>query len=293
MKKIQLIAPATFVPNLQKEQLESLKKEFQKMGYDLFYTPRIFEKKYFLCGSDNVRLKELEQAFCDPNTDAILAIRGGEGSMRLLDKLDYKKIKKHPKPFIGFSDTTALQNALWTKAKMPSYTGFVGTFGFPKISPKMFQNLKLCLNNQIRQIPIKTIRSGKAKGTLLGGSLGVFCALLGTPFFPDMKDNVLLLEEVAEPAYRLDRLFNQLHLSGVFDQISGLVLGDMTAGLKDQAKRLANQIIKEHLSVLKCPIVSIPDYSHARKGTILPIGANVQIDTAKNILSLDKVKEFD
>lgn len=210
--------------------------------------------------------------------------------MRLLDKLDYKKIKRYPKPFIAFSDITALQNALWTKIKMPSYTGFVGWFGFQKISPKVLENLKSCLDNQVQKISVKTIRSGKAEGILLGGSLTVFCALLGTPFFPNMKGNILLLEEVGEPAYRLDRLLNQLHLSGVFDKISGLVLGDMTAGLKDQSKRLANQIVKEHISRLKCPVVSLSDYSHERKNIVLPIGVNAQIN--KNILLLDKVKNF-
>ena len=212
--------------------------------------------------------------------------------MRLLDKLDYKKIQKHPKPLIAFSDITALQNALWTKIKMPSYTGFVGWFGFQNTSAKLPKNLKACLDNQPQDILVKTIRSGRTEGILLGGSLTVFCALLGTPFFPNLKGKILLLEEVAEPAYRLDRLLNQLHLSGVFDQISGLVLGDMTAKLDNQSKRLANQIIKEHISTLKCPVVSLPDYSHARKGIVLPIGVKAKINTAKNILSLDKNEIF-
>lgn len=292
MKNIQLIAPASFVPNLKKEQLEYLGEQLKKLGYNLHYTPRFFEKKYFFSGSDEIRLNDFEQAFYNPDVDAVLAIRGGEGSMRLLNKINYKKIKNHPKIFIGFSDITVLQNALWTKAKMPSYTGFVGWFGLQKISPKTLQYLKLCLNNQIQRIPVKTIRSGKAEGILLGGNLTAFCALLGTPFFPNLENNILLLEEVKEPAYRLDRLLNQLRLSGVFDKISGLVLGDMTAGLKNQDKRLANQIIKDHVSSLKCPVVSLMDYSHALKNAILPIGTNVQINTAKNILLLDRVKNF-
>ena len=293
MKKIQLVAPASFVPNLKKKQLDFLSNELKKIGYELCYTSRLFEKKYFLAGNDEIRLKDLQEAFFNPNTDAILAIRGGEGSMRLLDKLDYKKIQQHSKPLIAFSDITALQNALWTKIKMPSYTGFVGCFGFQKIAPKVLKSLKNCLDNQSQKIAVKTIRSGKTEGILLGGSLTVLCALLGTPFFPKMQGNILLLEEVAEPAYRLDRFLNQLYLSGVFNEISGLVLGDMTAKLKNQDKRLANQIIKEHLSNLKCPVVSLPDYSHACKGIVLPIGVKAKINTSKNILLLDKVEIFD
>ena len=244
MKNIQLIAPASHVPNLKKQDLEYLAKQLEKLGYRLCYTKHLFEKKYFWAGSDQTRLTDLEEAFSNPQVDAILALRGGEGSMRLLDKIDYAKIKKHPKPFIGFSDITALQNALWTKAKVPSYTGFVASFGLSNLSQKVIQNLKKCLENKTYQVPVKTIQKGKAQGILIGGSLSCLTALLGTPFFPDMTGHILLLEEVGEPAYRLDRLLSQLYLAGVFNQISGLVLGDMTAGLKTPNKRLANQIIK-------------------------------------------------
>lgn len=292
MKNIQLIAPGSYVPHLKKEDLNCLSEQLKKLNYQLTYTDYLFEKKYFLAGTDQVRLTDLEGAFENPDTDVLLALRGGEGSMRLLDKINYDKIKKNPKPLIGFSDITALQNAIWTKVKLPSYTGFIGKFGFQKISPKLHQNLKWCLENTAYQIPIKTIQKGSAKGILLGGNLTAFCALLGTPFFPKMDGCILLLEEVAEPAYRLDRLLNQLRLAGVFDKIIGLVLGDMTASLDKKCKNLADHIIEEHLSSLKYPIVSLNGYSHLNKNTILPIGGEAYIDTSKNILCLDKIKKF-
>ncbi len=292
MKNIQLIAPASYVPNLKKEIIEVLSEQLKKLDYHLCYTKYLFEKKYFLAGNDPIRLADLEQAFTNPKIDAILAIRGGEGTLRLLDKLDYQKIKKHPKPFIGFSDTTLLQNALFKKIKLPSYTGFVGKFGFQKLSPKTFQNLNLALQNKIRQYTVKTVHSGKAQGILLGGNLNSFCALLGTPYCPDMKGNILVLEEVSEPAYRLDRMLNQLKLAGIFHQISGLILGDMTAGLSTAEKYLANMIIKDVVSTIKCPIVRLNDYSHTHKKVILPLGVHAKIDTTQNILSLDKIEKF-
>lgn len=292
MKNIQLIAPAAFVPNMGKDDLEYLSKQFKKLDCQVYYTDSLFEKKYFLAGDDNTRLNDLEQAFINPKNDFILAIRGGGGSLRLLDKINYSKLKRHPKILIGFSDITVLQNALWEKIKLPSYTGFVGWFGFQKMSPTLLKNLDLCLKNKSRKIPIRTINSGKAQGILLGGNLTAFCSLLGTPYFPKMKGNILLLEEVKEPAYRLDRLINQLYLAGVFNNISGLILGDMTAGLKDQEKKLALQVIKNLLSRLKCPVVSLNGYSHDYKKIVLPIGGKAQIDTTKNILLLDKIEKL-
>ena len=293
MKNIQMIAPASYVPSLNSVQLDLLAAQFKKIGYNLCFSDFLFEKQYFLAGCDEIRLKDLENAFLNPRIDAVLALRGGEGSMRLLDKIDYKKIKRHPKIFIGFSDTTAFQNALWKKAKIPSYTGFVGRFGFSKINPQMLKNLKLCLENKIRSVELKTIQGKNAQGILLGGNLSVFCALFGTPFLPDLKNNVLLLEEANEPAYHLDRMFNQLHLSGTFNKISALILGDMTAGLNPKDKQLADKIIKDHLSKIKCPIFSLKNYSHVRKNALLPIGVKVKINSKQNLLLLDKIKNFD
>ena len=292
MKNIQLIAPASYVPNLTKNELSTLKKQLEQIDIKVNYTDNLFKEKFFWAGEDKIRLNELENAFLNDDTDAILALRGGEGSMRLLDKIDYHKLKKNNKPLFGFSDITALQNALWKKAKIQSFTGFLGCYGTKKITPTLFKNLKLALNNKIEQIPTKTIKSGKADGILLGGNLTTFTALLGTPYMPKMNNNILLLEETATPAYRLDRMLTQLKLAGIFDNISGLILGDMTANLKPSDKKLAQTIIKEHLSYIKCPIVQIEKYSHHNRQIILPIGVKTQIDTNQGYLFLDKIKNF-
>jgi muramoyltetrapeptide carboxypeptidase len=292
MKNIQLIAPSSQLANLKKTDLKVLENLLKKLNYNLNYTNYLFEKKYFLAGEDKTRLADFENAFYDKNIHCVLALRGGEGCMRLLDKIDYQKIKENPKVLFGFSDITALQNALWKKSKLQSFTGFLGKDGLHKISPTLLKNLKSALNNQISKIPFKTIKSGNATGILLGGNMTVFTALLGTPYMPEMKNNILLLEEVNESAYRLDRMFNQLRLAGIFDKISGLILGDMTANLKPKDKKMAQAIIKDQLSQIKCPIIQIPKYSHHNGQIILPIGVKAQIDTNQGYLFLDKIKNF-
>ena len=292
MKNIQLIAPASHVPNLQKTDLLTLEKQLNDLNIQLNYTKQLFKKKLFLAGSDETRLSEFENAFKNKNVNFVLALRGGEGCMRLLDKIDYQKIKENPKVLFGFSDITALQNALWKKAKLQSFTGFLGKDGLHEVSPTLLKNLKSALNNQISKIPFKTIKSGNANGILLGGNMTVFTALLGTPYMPEMQNNILLLEETNESAYRLDRMFNQLRLAGIFDKISGLILGDMTANLKPKDKKMAQAIIKDQLSQIKCPIVQIEKYSHHNGQIILPIGVKAKIDTNQGYLFLDKIKNF-
>ena len=137
MKNIQLIAPASHVPNLQKTDLLTLEKQLNDLNIQLNYTKQLFKKKLFLAGSDEIRLSEFENAFKNKNVNFVLALRGGEGCMRLLNKIDYNLIKKNAKPFLGFSDTTALQNALWHKSKVQSFTGFIGRYGFKKIPPTL------------------------------------------------------------------------------------------------------------------------------------------------------------
>lgn len=292
MKNIQLIAPSSQLPNLKKNDLKALDNLLKKLNYNLNYTDQLFKKKFFLAGDDQTRLTDFENAFYDKNVHCVLALRGGEGCMRLLDKINYQKIKENPKVLFGFSDITALQNALWKKAKLQSFTGFLGKDGLHKISPTLLKNFKSALNNQIQQIPFKTIKSGKATGILLGGNMTVFTALLGTPYMPEMKNNILLLEEVNEPAYRLDRMFNQLRLAGIFDKINGLILGDMTACLKSKDKKMAQSIIKDQLSQIKCPVIQVAKYSHQNGQLILPIGVRTTINTDKKYFQLDKIKNF-
>ncbi len=292
MKNIQLIAPGSQLPSLKKNDLKALDNLLKKLNYNLNYTDQLFKKKFFLAGDDQTRLTDFENAFYDKNVHCVLALRGGEGCMRLLDKINYQKIKENPKVLFGFSDITALQNALWKKTKLQSFTGFLGKDGLHKISPTLLKNFKSALNNQIQQIPFKTIKSGKATGILLGGNMTVFTALLGTPYMPEMKNNILLLEEGNEPAYRLDRMFNQLRLAGIFDKINGLILGDMTACLKPKDKKMAQKIIKDQLSQIKCPVIQVAKYSHQNGQLILPIGVRTTINTDKKYFQLDKIKNF-
>lgn len=292
MKKIQLISPASWLPGLSPKRLLPLIKLCQSFDYELVYSKKIFQKqKTYLSDTDSKRLTELTKAFCDKKTDAILALRGGYGSARLLDQMDFSLIHKNFKPFFGFSDTTALQNALWTKGKIPSYTGFLACFGIEQASEKYKKSLLACLNNQPQKIKIKKITSGCVQGTLLGGNLIALLSLAGTPYFPKLKDTILVLEEVKEAPFHIDRMFNQLKQMGVFHQIKGLIIGDMSAKLTPYDKKVIQKIIFSYCKKLPYPVGFLKEYSHEKPEIILSIGGKVILDTQRGILTLDKIKK--
>ena len=228
MKQIKIIAPSSYVPGLDEKNLKSISSFFKKLKYDITYGKYLFEKHYFFAGNDKERTDDLEAAFLDKNTDIIIVLRGGAGALHLLDKIDYQLISKNQKPFFGFSDATILQNVFYKKMGMPSFSGFWSRDILSKVAPLTRKTLIQCLKNEPQTYKVPFLSPGKASGILLGGNLRSFTSLLGTPYFPDMKDKILILEDVGEAPYQLDNLFTQLKLAGVFDKIKGLILGDFS-----------------------------------------------------------------
>lgn len=293
MKNIRLITPSSGIKDLSENDLIQLSKQLQKLGGQLTYSKKVFNSPCsFLATPDEERLSELEQAFTDAQTDMILPLRGGGGLTRLLDKINYDVIKHYPKILFGFSDTTALQNALLTKTGLITYSGFLARYGFKKISPKLKESLKKIFKNQKQEVKIVPITQGKAKGPLIGGNLTVFLSLLGTPYFPDPQDKILILEEVGEAPYRLDRMLCQLKMAGVFSKIKGLILGQMGANMSPSIKKEIRKLCLSYFDSQKYPVVFLKEYSHEKPNIILPIGGLVVLDTKKSILTLDKTKKI-
>jgi len=236
-------------------------------------------------------LVDLEEAFSD-NSDVVLALRGGCGLLHLLDKIDYELISKHKKPFFGYSDSTALQNALYAKIGMPSFSGFLAKDFFEGISPLTKKTLIQCLKNEKQIFKAPFLSKGKSSGILLGGNLRVFNSLLGTPYFPDMHNKILILEDVGEAPFQIDNMFMQLKLNGVFNQISGLILGDFSRLGNQKDEKMLDLIIKEYFSHLPYPVVRFKKYSHEKNHAVIPLGGMVHLDSAKGTIILDKLKKF-
>ncbi|RPI69393.1 MAG: LD-carboxypeptidase [Ignavibacteriae bacterium] len=242
----------------------------------------------YLAGSDELRARELEAMFADPSIDAIMCARGGYGSPRILDLIDWSIIANNPKIFVGFSDITALQMAMLHRTGLVTFSGAMPSVdmadGFDPLSAASFWNALTStspLGTISQPEAINVLRPGKAEGLLVGGNLSVFVSLLGTPWLPPMDGNVLILEDIGEETYRIDRMLNHLRLAGVLDRISALVFGQWSQGTVRESNtppRDVNDVLLEYAQYVDGPVLSNVMYGHVTPKLTLPMGVRVSVE---------------
>jgi len=252
------------------------------------------EYKY-LSQTDELRAAEFMSFIENPDVNAIFAARGGYGSSRILDLLDYEIIRENPKLIIGFSDITALLTAIYARTKIVTYHGPVASSTFNEFSKDYFQ--KLLFENP-KQEPIvyqsptmQTIVPGVTAGRLIGGNLTVICGLMGTKYEIDTKDAILFLEDVSEDAYKIDRKLNQLKLAGKFDDAAGIMFG-IFPNLNRRRNFYPNmgytikELYDQYFSNYTKPIVYDVPFGHLENNLTLPIGTMAELDSKKGKLVL-------
>ena len=285
---IGLIAPA----GPAQLDLDSATQWMHARGYQLRVFPGVWEKNGYLAGSDAARAGDLHAAFADDSIDAIFCLRGGYGSPRLLDSIDFELLRRHPKPFVGYSDITALHLAI------TRYAGFV-TFHGPMLNADLLGNkqsptesslLRMLSGQQPRllshpdEYPLITVAPGCASGRLLGGNLSLICATIGSPFELDDQDAILFIEDVNEPLYRVDRLLTHLRLAGKLNRLRGVLVGDF-AGI-DLSALL--QLLRQELGPLGIPVLAGWRSGHCDPNLTLPLGACVRLDADRQQLTLEQ-----
>jgi len=283
MKKIALIAPSSPAPDLTPDSLTLLRDKFAENGYQIHLGSHALDSVRYLAGTDEDRAFDVMAAFCDNTIDAVMTVRGGYGSPRLLDLLDYDLLRQNQKPFWTISDGTALQTALWARSGISGYSGLQATFFLNPQNEKLIQTGLAAAQGHLPDIPIqKTWVPGRAQGIVVGGNLTVFMGLIGTPYFPDLTGKILLMEDINEYPYRIDRLLAHLRLSGAFGQLAGIILGDFSGCVsKDLADGDIDAVFADYFQNFPIPVVQI-NYGHRNRETVVPIGKNVLIDTQTN-----------
>ena len=278
------IGIATPASPYDREPFEAGLTILRQWGYSPQLGRRGIRKKRYLAGSDSERAEELMDLFQDPAIKAILCARGGYGAMRLLPLLNYREINKNPKLLIGFSDITVLLLSLWKKARLMTFHGpMVTTLArLTAASRDQFRfTLRGVLPESLSLPRSGRINGGQAQGILVGGNLTLLTHLIGTPFEPDWSRAILFLEDEGEQGYRLDRLFVHLRLSGVLEQIKGLLLGQFNG--KGIMKK-DFEVIRETFAGLEIPIRQGLPVGHGRENLTLPIGAPVHLDGDQGLL---------
>ena len=212
----------------------------------------------YLSGNDDERAADLISAWLDPEVDIIWAVRGGYGCGKLLEKLDWQELSKHPKMVAGFSDLTALHWAM--SAKKCGTLMALPMFAFlNEMDETTFSALAKIFRREESSFFLPALRPGKVRGLPLPGNITVAASLCGTPFFPDTSGKILILEEIGEYPYRIDRNLNQLRLAGAFEKCAAVVFGHFTsAGEPEEIM----QVLKDFTCRVKCPVFHSFRYGH-------------------------------
>jgi muramoyltetrapeptide carboxypeptidase len=337
---IMFVAPAG---ELLRDRMMLAKEKLEERGYKVKYRDDLFEVDGYLAGSDQRRAEELMQAFTDPEVDAIFPGTGGYGVTRMLDLLDFEVIRRHPKLVVGFSDITALHAALnknggfityHSPAPMYALGGdkpmmpFTERYFFRAIEqgPASSQDytIEYVGGDEENKVPQPySLGKGKARGRLVGGNLSLLAALEGTPYAIDTTDAILLVEDVGEAPYRIDRMLQQLKSAGKLANLRGVIVGQFTETeptiskadkfvasleaywrdiqrlvikVEEPYKRKFNPrftatgVLKQYFEPLGVPVLMNFPIGHAKMNCTLPLGGEVEIDADKKTLTVMGIK---
>jgi muramoyltetrapeptide carboxypeptidase len=290
--RIALIAPAG--PLLERDDLTRAETLCRALGYEPVLGKNAHNHYGYLAGSDDERLFDLNQALQDSTLSAVWCIRGGYGVTRLLERVDFDAIARRPKALIGFSDITALINAVSRAAGVVTFHGPVARASMPAFSREHFERVLTRTEppGPLGRLPepagvlvpqehrIVTLRGGTAEGPLAGGNLTLLQCLIGTPWFPDLDGAILFIEDVNEHLYRIDRALAQLRTIGALRRLAGIVVGRFTA--LDRAGRDGalgfDQVLTSYFAPLNVPIAYGFPIGHIDAQWTLPLGVRARLD---------------
>ena len=279
--------------------IERAKAEAERMGYRVKLGKSCGAKYGYLSGTDALRAQDVAEMFADKEVDAIFCVRGGYGTTRMLDLLDYDVIKKNPKIFAGYSDITAMHVAMLNNCGLVTFAAPMPTSDWPD-KPLDDFSLASMLNVLGKAEPAgllcnapgyherKTINPGSCEGMLVGGNLMLITSLLGTPYELDTKGRILFIEEIGEHTYCIDRMLTQLRLAGKLDDCAGIVFGDFKnceIEFKEYGFTI-EEIIRDVAAPCGKPIFTGFQAGHCTPKITLPYGVKCRMDADKCTLEV-------
>ena len=285
---IGIISPASAPDN--SSIVENGVKYIESLGYRTILGKNVGKVRGYLAGTDEQRIEDIHQMFSDKKVKAVFCLRGGYGAFRLLDKIDYKLIRNNPKIFVGFSEITTLQMAFLEKANLITFAGPMVVSNFSKeISDYTEENFWRLLTSKNKPDNIifsehKIIydkKYDKTSGRLIGGNLAVFTSMIGSGYLPSFKNDILLLEEINEPPYKIDRMLNKLRFNKVFNKLNGIILGNFIDCEEPDKKKTSltiDEVFRDYLGELKFPVIRSFPHGHTKNILTLPIGTNIKLN---------------
>lgn len=271
---IGIMAPSS---RANPENIKKLKVLLEKRGYKVFVHPQTFIKRHQSAGTGMEKAAAFHDLMRRDDIKAIFFSNGGNRAGTMLEHLNFDRIAANPKIIMGYSDVTALLNAIHAKTGLITYHGPMAR-SFLSLQKKQIDQCFALLSGKKSALEMpkaKIIKSGKATGPLIGGNLSVLCSLLGTPYQPDFKNAILFLEDIGEETSHIDRYLWQLRNAGVLHQIKGLILGSFS-DMKDTGQTKYGFALKDCVEAvtadLKIPVLMNAPFGHGKELYTLPVG---------------------
>ena len=263
--------------------VDRAKANAQSLGWTPVLGQNVSAAHAYFAGTDDERIHDLNVALRDNSIDGIWCVRGGYGAMRLLRDLDYAALKSNPRPLIGFSDITALHSAIHKECGIvtfhaPTARGELSEFSRDNLMRAVIEQSDSCGSAPGG----RELRPGRARGRLAGGNLALVSALMGTPWSIDFEGAILVLEDIDEAVFRVDRMIRQLLLAGALERCVAIVAGDFKppAGETEVDNRTVDDVIAEAANEAGIPCFSGAPFGHIGDQWTIPLGAMAEVDTS-------------
>jgi len=302
LRKGDLIGLVTPGSPVTAEQLADTVNKITGLGFRSTFSKTVLSEYGYFAGTDRERADELMDMFTRSDIRGIWCVRGGYGSIRILDLLDYGTIAAHPKPFIGYSDVTGLHTAIFKQTGLVTFHGPLGISDFNRFTLRSFSQAVMedpgprplaykreKGTGKNPEFDLYTLREGKARGILTGGNLSVLDSLIGTRYEPDFKGRIAYLEEVEEKTYRVDKMLYHLLSATNLGEAAGIVLGVFSeCNVNDEPRLTLKEAIGDLLGPVGIPVTYGHAFGHIDRMVTIPNGIRAALDAGKQELVLEE-----
>ena len=264
------------------------------MSWEPVLGDHVAERDGYLAGSDDHRIADFNRFATDDSVDALWCVRGGYGSMRLLESIDYDVWRRRPKALIGYSDITAIQAAIGRFADVVTFHGPTAREEMSEFSAdSLARALRGGSDSCGTADAARMLVPGRARGRLVGGNLALLAALCGTPYAPSYESAILVIEDIGEAVYRIDRMLTQLWLSGDLSRVAGVAFGQFTEVPDDSTNTQCplDRVLQATADRLGVPCISGIPMGHGNAQWTIPLGAMATLDAGARTLTVDEQRD--
>lgn len=288
---VGITAPASFGDF---EKSKKAARYLEALGLKVRFGETMTKRWGYLAGTDEERAEELNAMFADPDIAGIVCERGGYGTARMAELLDYDRIKANPKLFWGYSDITFLHTAIANRTGLVTFHGpMLVCLGGDTVHPETIRSMELLMGAKTyrypdHQAPLETLVEGISEGPIVGGNLSLLSSSIGTPFEIDTRGALLFIEEIEEEPYRIDRMMNQLRMAGKFDDAAGILIGDFTDCEPKKRERSFTwqEVIRQYVVPAGKPAMAGFKIGHGSPHIAIPLNVPARLNTGERTLEL-------